>query len=452
MHYHLDRSISFSQAIIYGLGVIIGAGIYTLIGVGAGIAGPALWISFIIAAVIAYFTALSYAELSARFPKDGAESVYVSKAFNNKALAFFIGFLSIIIWAVSSATVAWGFAAYFKIFFPVNPLFVVIILIIVLSAINSLGVQLSVRISNIMTFFTILGLLLVVFFGLRFIGSVNLFEGINGENLFENSFSLITSLFSAAALIFFAYLGFEGLANISEETQNARKNIPKAILLSLSAATIIYVAVAIVSVSAIAPAQLALAANANNSITQGPLALVAENAIAPGAGFFLSLIALCATASTLIILLNVSSRILYGLSEQHLFPQLFSSINPKTKTPLFAILISGILGICFTFVGNIELLGKFSTMGTFLLFFVINSSLIAVKHKEISLKNLEHPFDLERLSLPALFGAIFCLFMFLTEYWEPINFLGFSIPLIGIGLILFLLSIPFYYLFAEKYF
>ncbi|MFA5125991.1 MAG: APC family permease [archaeon] len=448
----LERSISFSQAIIYGLGVIIGAGIYTLIGVGAGIAGPALWISFIIAAVIAYFTALSYAELSSRFPKDGAESVYVFKAFNNKALAFFIGFLLIIVWTVSSATVAWGFAAYFKIFFPIAPLITVIALIIILSAINSLGIQLSVKINAVLTLITILGLLLVILFGLRFIGSVNLFEGINGENLFENSFSLIPSLFSAAALIFFAYLGFEGLANISEETKNARKNIPKAILFSLSAATIIYVAVAIVSVSVIAPAQLALAANANISITQGPLALVAENAIAPGAGFVLSLIALCATASTLIVLLNVSSRILYGLAEQKLFPKIFSEINPKTKTPLFAVILSGLLGIGFTFVGNIELLGKFATMGTFLLFFAINSSLIAVKHKEISLKNLEHPFDLERLSLPALFGAIFCLFMFLTEYWEPIYFLGFSIPLIGIGLILFLFSIPFYYLFTKKYF
>ncbi|MFA6269160.1 MAG: amino acid permease [archaeon] len=412
----LERSVSTTQAILYGVGVIVGAGIYTLIGVGAGIAGNALWISFIIAAIVAYLTALSYSELSSKFSKEGAETLYVNKAFNNQKLAFFIGFLSIITWVVSSATVAFGFASYAKLFIPFTPTLIAIGAIILFSIINFLGIQKGVKINNILTIVTISGLLLIIIFGLRFVGQVNLFLGFDGTNLLENSFSLIPSLFSAAALVFFAYLGFEGLANIGEETKEPKKTIPLAIIVSLSIATLLYVAVAIISVSVVSPIELLSAATAN-SLTQGPLALVAEKAIDPSFGFWLSLIALCATGSTLIVLLNVSSRIIYGLSEQHFFPKVFGLINPKTKTPFVAVIVATVLSIICALVGNLVLLGNMATMSTFLLFFAVNSSLIAIKQKEKSLNDYDNPFSLKRLSFPALLGALFCLFMFLTQFW-----------------------------------
>jgi APA family basic amino acid/polyamine antiporter len=435
----LEKSISLPQAVFYCVGVIIGAGIYTLIGIAAGITGPALWVSFVIAGLIASLTAFSYAKLTHLFPKEAAESVYVLNSFKRKDLAFFVGFLSLITCLFSVAAVSWGFAAYFKFFFAFDPLIVCIGVIVLLSIINFMGVQKSIIVNNTMAFLTIIGLLLIIIFGLRFVGSVDLLTGFNGQHIWENSFSLIPSLFSAAALIFFAYLGFEELANVTEEMKNPKINAPKAILFSLLIATVLYVSISIVSVSVISPSELANAANPNIPLTKGPLALVAEKAISPGFGFWLSIFALCATSSTIIALLNVASRILYGMSTEGLMPKIFSRVNPKTHTPFVAILFVLIIAICFTFVENIELLGNLTTVGTFLLFFSVNASVVVLSYKT-------H----KRISWLALIGAAFCFFMFLTQYWENINFFGARVPLIIVATLVFCLAFPIYWAFSRK--
>ena len=435
----LEKSISLFQAIFYGVGVIVGAGIYALIGVAAGITGPALWVSVVIVGLIASLTAFSYSKLVRLFPKEAAESLYVLNSFKRKDFAFFIGFLSLVTCIFSVAAVSWGFTAYFKLFFSFEPLLVCIGLIVLLSLINFMGIQKSIIVNNAMAFLTIIGLFLIIIFGLRFVGSVDLLTGFNGQHIWENSFSLIPSLFSAAALIFFAYLGFEELANVTEEMRNAKRDAPKAILFSLLIATVLYVAISIVSVSVIAPADLASAVNPNIPLTQGPLALVAEKAISPGFGFWLSIFALCATSSTIIALLNVASRILYGMSCEGLMPRVFSRINPKTKTPFVAIFFVLAVSIVFTLVKNIELLGNLTTVGTFLLFFSVNASLVELCYRQN-----------KKISWLALLGAVFCLFMFLTQYWEPIEFFGITLPLVVFAGIVFCLAFPIYYFFSRK--
>jgi APA family basic amino acid/polyamine antiporter len=430
----LNKSITLPQATIYGVGVIVGAGIYTLIGVAAGMTGPSLWLSFVLAGLIASLTAFSYAKLTELYPKEAAESVYVFEATKNKQLAFFIGFLSLITTLISTATVSWGFAAYFKVFFVGDPLLIAAGIILVLSLVNFRGIQESVTINNTMTFLSLIGLILIIVFGLRFIGSVNLFSGIDGKPLLENSFSLIPTIFSAAALIFFAYLGFEEIANVSEEMRNAKKNAPKAIIFSLLIATVLYILIAIVSVSVVPYFELSEASNPNISLLNGPLALVAEKAIAPGFGFWITIFALCAASSTIIVLLNVGSRILYGMSTEKLIPSCFSKINSKTKAPWLAILFMLEASMVFVAFGSIELLGKLSTLGVFFIFFAVNGSLVWIQ-----LRKQKKP------SLAALLGTAFCLFMFLTQYWEPISFFGFKMPLFIFGSLLFSLGFPFYW-------
>lgn len=442
-----EKTVSFWQAIIYGVGVIIGTGIYTLTGVGAGISGNLIWLSFIIAGIIAALTALSYAQLSTLFVKASPESFYVQKAFRNKKFSFMIGYLSIIVWVFSGATVAWGLAAYVKAFTPINPLFIALGAIIILSIINLIGIQASVKISSILTTITLLGLGLIIIFGLPHIGQVNLLEGIDGTNLLENSFSLGNSVFLAASLIFFAFLGFEGLANISEETKNPKKNIPKAILFSLFIVTIIYVLISIVSVSAISPNAL-YNATLSTSTSEGPLALVAEKVIFPGAGLILTLIAFCAIGSTLIVILNVSSRIFYGLAKQDLAPKIFETINPKTKTPTIAILVTALFTCLFALIGNIELLGSLCTMGVFLLFGIINITSIIIQKEFTPFNHNKHIIN--RNNIAPLLGAGFCFFMLLTQYWKTIPLFGIEMPLIGILVITLLIGRILYFILIDR--
>ena len=228
----LKKTLGLFETSVYGIGIILGAGIYAIIGEGAGITGNSLWLSFIIAAFIASFTGLSYAELSSMFPKTAAEYVYTKKAFNKDSLSFLIGWIFIWAGVVSAATVSIAFAGYFSRLFGTEIMPVAIGLIISLSILNFIGIKQSSRFNIISTIIEVSGLLIIIALGMNFIGSgnINYFDMPNGLN------GLITS----AALIFFAFIGFEDIVNISEETKNARSVIPRALLISLAVSTILY--------------------------------------------------------------------------------------------------------------------------------------------------------------------------------------------------------------------
>jgi len=407
-----------------------------------------LWLAFVIAGIIAALTAFTYSKLSSKFPKEAAESVYLLKATNNRGIAFFAGYLSFLTALFSAATVAYGFASYFKLFFDLPAILVSAGLIIILSIVNLLGIQESMKFNLLMMVITIFGLGAVIITGIPFVGSINLLEGIGGELLTENFFSLGITLFPAIALIFFAFLGFEELANISEEIRDPKKNLPIAILVSLAVATIIYILVSIIAVSVVSPAALAAAADPNVPLTHGPLALVADTAL-PGLGWILSIVALCTTASTLLALLIVSSRILYGMGEQKLLPRILFKTNNKTHTPHYAVLLVMIITVIFSLIGDLQTLGNISTLGVFLLFFLAHISLLM-----INIKEAEHGFTYDRSLLkifypPAVLGALFCGGMFLTQYWWNVNFFGIELPLIIFATLVFLTAVPAYYLFSK---
>jgi len=441
----LERSVSLTQATIYGVGVILGAGIYALIGTAAGITGPALWLAFIIASIIASLTAFSYAELIARYPKSGAESVFVLNAFGSERLAFFVGFVFLLSNLFSVATVAFGFATYFKLFFLISPTLVAIIVIILAAIINNAGIQESVFLNNLFTFIEASGLILIIIFGFSSIGTVNLLEGINQETGIE----LIAPIFSGVALVFFAFLGFEGIANISEEIKEPTKVVPKAIILSLIISTIIYVLVAMVSVSVVEPSILA-SASSEVDTGHGPLALVAEQTISPGFGYVLSVVALFATFNTVLILLIVCSRYIYGLAGQKLLPKMFSKVNKKTKTPTNAVIASAAVGILFAGVGNLQILGNLTTAAIFLVFFLVNVSLISIRVKEKHKENYLSPINFGKIPLLSVFGAIFCAFILLTQYWQNTTIFGITLPLIIWSLLVYLLAFPIYEYFSKK--
>lgn len=389
--FHLKKEITLLDATLYGLGVIIGAGIYSLIGVGAGIAGNALWASFLIGAVTAALSALSYAELSSMYPKEAAEYVYTRHAFNKKYLSFAVEWLMFLTMVISATTVALGFAGYFSSIIGGEIPVIAAALIVALSALNYSGIKHSAWFNDVSAILSVIGLLFVGIMGL-------LYFSINGTSVdFFATKNGLQGILGATTVIFFAFVGFESLANLSEETKNARKVIPKAVLLSLGIAAVLYLIVSIVAVGLIGADAL--------GTSKAPLA-DAMGKVTPRAHILLVIIALFATANTVLVVLIVGSRLLYGLSCNHTLPSACGIIN-KHGTPTVAVLIVAFLAITGLFIGNIERVALLTNIGVFIIYFTVNLSLLVLRYKvPDSMRLYKAPLNIGRFSVTAFLGII----------------------------------------------
>jgi len=422
----LKRNIGLFEATLYGIGIILGAGIYVLIGQGAGIAGNALWLSFVVSAIVAAFTALSYAELSGMFPREAAEYVYMQSAFKRNSLAFFVSWIALAAGILCAATVSLGFAGYFIKFFPGFFLPAALGLIAVLSVVNFIGMKESARFNTVLTLIELCGLLIIIAIGLPFLGKVNYFETPgNAVNLAD----FLQPVAGAAALIFFAYIGFEDLANVSEETRNPKRTIPIAMLLSLAISTVLYILVSISAVSVLGWQQL--------SQSTAPIASVAQKAFGPDAFTLLALIALCSTANTVLIALISVSRRIFGMSEEKCLPAFLRRIHSRTGTPYAAVVLTMVFAMAFALMGDIKSVASLSNLGIFLIFFAVNCCVIALRYAKPNAKRtFKTPLSIGRFPILPLFGAITCLAMLLQ--FPPV--------LMGFALIAFAISLPIYYI------
>jgi len=411
----LKRELSLLEATLAGVGIIIGVGIYVLIGEAIAITGNSIWLSFLIGAIIAAITGLSYAELSSLFPKAGAETIYTEKSFG-KTWAFVIGWMIIIGGSFSAATVTLGFASYFNDFFGTNILLVAIVLTIILSFINFWGIKESVWLAVIFTIIETLGLILIIVIGLPYFGKAGLdyFEMPNG----------IMGMLQATVLLFFAYLGFESITRLSEETKNAEKIIPKAIILSIAISTVIYILVAIAAVSVVDWHNLAG--------SPAPLALVARTALGTNAYTILTFIALFAASNTALLMLITDSRIIYGMADSGLLPKQLAMIHPDRKTPVAAIMVTMILALGALFVGTITLVANITNFTVFITFATINLAVIWLRYDMPNAqRRFKVPFSAGRLPILPLFGAFSCIFM-ITNFKIEVIIGGFVIILIGL--------------------
>jgi len=419
----LKREIGLLGAVAYGVGIIVGAGVYALIGRAAGQAGNSVWVSFVLAAIIASFTGLSYAELSSMFPVSGAEYVYVEKAFRSNFWAFVIGWLVLLSGVISSSTVALGFGGYLMPYVGVSEAFTAILLILLLSLVNFWGIKESVKVNIVLTLLEVSGLILVILFGVGYFGSVNYFEAPSG----------VRGIVSAAALIFFAFIGFESLAKIGEETKDPERTIPRALILALIISTMLYVMVALSVVSIIPYDQLASSTS--------PLADVALKAQGPQAYSILSIIALFATANTVLIILIATSRIAYGMAKESSLPNILSKVHKKRGTPWVTILFTMAISSLFALIGDIELVANVTNFTTFLVFFAVNMALINLRHKRATNKKaFKSPFTIMNVPVLAVLGALSSLIMLLQ----------FDLPVITISILVIALGAIFYKFFLKR--
>jgi len=389
----LKREVGLFAVTSWGVGIILGAGIYVLVGEAAGIAGNSVWLSFILGAMVAALTGLSYAELSSVFPKDAAEYYYVKIACGCEILSFMVGWLTILTGIISVSAVALGFAGYLQGLFGLPRIVAALVLIVVLSYINYLGIKESTGMNILFTFVEAAGLVLFIAIGIGSLGSVDLLEAPNG----------LSGVLSASALVFFAYLGFEDIVNIAEETKKPEKTIPKALILSILITILLYVLVAFVAVS-LADWQALGKSNA-------PLAFAASQVLGENAFMLMSIIALFATSNTVLIMLVVGSRMIYGMAKEGAFPSFLSRINIKKNTPSLAIIVTMLVSIFFLFIGDLELVAALTSFGAFITFAFVNISLIYIRYRRTELERpFKTPLNIGRFPITGFLGLLTCLF------------------------------------------
>ena len=395
----LRRTLTYPAVVISGVGVILGAGIYALIGVAAAEAGNALWISFILAALIASFTGLSYMELSSMFPGASAEYEYSRHPFGN-TIAFLIGIMVALSGIVGASAVSLGFAGYFSGATGAPVLPVAIVLLILLSIILLAGIRQSAIFAIVFTLIEAGGLIGIIIIGLPYIGSVDYFVAPKG----------VTGIFAAAALIFFAYQGFEEIVKLSDETVRPEHTIPKALITAIGITIILYIAVALSVVS--------IGGYEAIAGSQNPFAEIAGQAFSGGHLIF-TIIALFATANTALLMLLASSRILYGMAEKKRLPAAIAYVHPGRRTPAVAIVGAALASMLFLLPGDIRDVALIANFTLFITFIVINASVIRLRQ---TMPEAPRPYrvpgTIRNIPIPAVLGVLSCIFFLLQLEWQ----------------------------------
>jgi APA family basic amino acid/polyamine antiporter len=366
-HAGLRRTLGLPLVTLYGLGNILGAGIYVLVGKVAGFAGSSTTLAFIIAMVTAAVTAMSYMELAGRYPVSASVSVYLHRAFGKRWLSTTIGLTMVGGGIASAAALAQGFAGYLNSFVSVPTLIGSVGLLVVLGTIAIKGIGESATMAAVLTGLEVLGLVLVIWFGRDAFAHIDV-----GGLLAIDPAVGIGGLFAGAFLAFYAFIGFEDMVNVSEEVKNPSRTMPLAILLALVVSTVLYLLVVVVSTTLVSPAELAG--------SDAPLTLVFERSGARY-GLVLSLIGMIAAMNGVIVQIIMGSRILYGLATEGWIHRSFGTVHRSFQTPVTATLVVIATMIAATAALPLVSLARLTSLLVLIIFTLVNASLIVIKRR-----------------------------------------------------------------------
>ncbi len=361
----LKRSLSLPLVTLYGLGNILGAGIYVLVGKVAGSAGSSAALAFLIAMAIAALTALSYMELASRYPVSASVSVYLHKAFGRRWLSILIGLAMVASGVASAAALAQGFAGYLDSIIGVPTLVASVGLLIFIGLLAAKGIGESAIFAAVLTCLEVLGLVIIIWVGRSAFASADV-----GTVLHIDPSVGWAGVMAGAFLAFYAFIGFEDMVNVSEEVKNPRRTMPLAILISLIVATVLYLAVVIVATTLVDPNELAT--------SSAPLAMV-YGAAGAGNAIVISSIGVIAAVNGVIVQVIMGSRILYGLARQGWVDKRFADVNGQTKTPVFATVVVVAIMIAGTILLPLVSLAKLTSLLVLSIFVLVNLSLIKIK-------------------------------------------------------------------------
>jgi amino acid transporter len=367
----LIRSLTLTHAVLYGLGVTIGAGIYVLVGVAAGRSGMHAPLAFLAAAIVMGLTAASFAELGTRMPVAASEAAYVQAAFHRKWLSGAVGLLVVGAAAISGATISVGSAGYLGVFIPLQASYIIAAVVVTMGAIACLSAVQSISFAGLMTVIEIGGLLLIVAAAL--FDSGPLISRLPELWPAAGDLTAWTGVAQTTLLAVFAFIGFEHLVNISEEMKNPRRTLPWALFITLAVTAVLYALVAWIAVIAVLPAELAK--------SSAPLALVFQRLTGLPL-HVLSAIAIVATVNGIIVHMIMIGRVLYGLADQGNLPSFLAKINRSSGAPVVATLF-GVAAILILALGvPLTGLAEWTSRLTLGIFAFVNLALIRIKAME----------------------------------------------------------------------
>ena len=390
----LRRRLGLPLLLLYGIGITVGAGIYVLIGAVAGHAGVYAPWSFALAAAAMALTVGSYAELSTRFPVSAGEAAYVRAATKSRAASTAVGLLTLLIGIVASATVSLGAAGYIGEYVALPRGVIAGAVLIALGAVAAWGILESVLIASVFTLIEVGGLALIVVAGLQ--AGVPVAAVLTTPPPLEPA--VLSGIGYASLLAFFAFIGFEDLANVVEEAKVPHRDIPRAMVLTLIVSTLLYLLVAAIAVAAVPPEALAA--------SPAPLALVMRS-LTGASPLLISLIAIVATLNTILAQLSMAARVIYGMAKQNDLPAALGAVHARTGTPVVAtaLVVGATLVLALTV--PFERLAEGTSLATLAVFAMVNLSLLRLRARA---EPSPHPHVRVPVWVPAA-GLATCLSM-----------------------------------------
>jgi len=414
----LKKVLGPTDLILLGIGAIVGTGIFVLTGTGAVTAGPGLSLSFVIAAMACCFAALCYAEFASTVPVAGSIYTY-SYATLGEFVAWMIGWDLLLEYGLATSTVAVGWSGYFQsllsgfgVVLPdaltaapgarpgVETLFNLpaFLIMMAITFLLSLGMRESARLNNIMVIIKIGVVLLFIAVG---VGHVK------PENWQPYMPYGMTGVMSAAALVFFAFIGFDAVTSAAEEVKNPARDLPIGIIGSLIICTILYVVVAAI-MTGIVP-------HMDFKGVDHPVSLALQVAGEDWVAGFVDLAAILGMSTVMLVMAYGQTRILFAMSRDGLMPARLSKVHPKYGTPFFATWLVGIIFGLIAAVVPLTVLAELVNIGTLAAFTLVSIAVIVLRKKR---PDLPRAFRCPAVPLIPILAIIFCLVLMSFLSWH----------------------------------
>jgi APA family basic amino acid/polyamine antiporter len=411
----LKRTLNLLDATSVGIGAIIGAGIFVVLGIAIGYAGPSIIISIIIAGIVASFTAFSFAELGSAIPKEGGAYEFAFELISPLA-GFVVGCLWLFAQIVAGAAISLGFASYFVAIFPILSLkTVAVIAALALTGLNLIGIKQSTTVNNILVIIKIAILCLFIGFGM--------FQ-IHPQNFSQFSPNGLFGILQGAGFIFFAYLGFGRIAALGEEVKNPERNLPLSVLIALTVSVIIYV---LTGFTATGLQDYRILAQSGSPIAEAAKATGNFTIVAA-----VSFGALIATVSVLLTNLIGLSRVAFAMARNGQLPKSVAKVSSRFGTPYISILAMGALLTILAFALDLKqtvAITSFAILSTHL---IVNLSAVRLRKKIPNSTTFRIPFY-PLIPLLGLFSCIILMFSLPLESWIV------AVVVVIVGAVLYLL-------------
>ena len=364
----LKRTLTLPYVVFYGMGVTVGAGIYVLVGEVISRSGPHAPLAFLIAGLVMLFPAAVFAELTGRYPFAAAEAHFVEAGFNSKRLFLLVGLAVASVGIISSAAIAHGAVGYLQQLIDLPRPALLVAVILATGLVSAFGIRESIAFAAVLTLVEVGGLAAIV------IGAA-----ISGADMTGQAVEMVpttlspviwTGIAASSLLAFFAFVGFEDIPSIAEETVDPQKTLARGIFITLVLTLVVYILVVVAALAVVPAADIAA--------SEAPLALVfgATTGLSP---LSITLIAIVATVNGIIVQLIMAARVLYGLANRGSLPSFLAVVNKRSHSPVIAAAISTSIVLVLALAFPITRLAEWTSAITLIIFMTVCAALIRIK-------------------------------------------------------------------------